>query len=88
MRSRHFENKARQSFWLVHIEAWRRSGLSQTVYCRKHRLARNVFARWLKYLAGEEAARKHVESASIASVKNVVSNAKKEARSRKDDVMG
>jgi hypothetical protein len=61
MGSRHFENKARQSFWLVHIEAWRRSGLSQTVYCRKHRLARNVFARWLKYLAGEEAARKHVE---------------------------
>jgi hypothetical protein len=29
--------------------------------CQKHRLARNVFARWLKYLAGEEAARKHVE---------------------------
>ena len=61
MGSRHFENKARQSFWLVHIEAWRRSGLSQTLYCQKHRLARNVFARWLKYLAGEEAARKHVE---------------------------
>ena len=38
-------------------------------------------------LAGEEAARKHVESASIASVKNVVNNAKKEARSRKDNVM-
>jgi hypothetical protein len=38
-------------------------------------------------LAGDEAARKHVESASIASVKNVVNNAKKEARSRKDNVM-
>ncbi|MGO8846670.1 MAG: IS66 family insertion sequence element accessory protein TnpA [Methylocella sp.] len=49
MRSRHFENKARQSFWLVHIEAWRRSGLSQTLYCRKHRLARNVFARWPRW---------------------------------------
>ncbi len=61
MGSRHFENKARQSFWLVHIEAWRHSGLSQTLYCQKHHLARNVFARWLKYLAGEEAARKHVE---------------------------
>jgi len=60
MGSRHFENKARQSFWLVHIEAWRRSGLSQRSLS-KHRLARNVFARWLKYLAGEEAARKHVE---------------------------
>jgi hypothetical protein len=46
---------------LVHIEAWRRSGLSQTVYCQKHRLARNVSAHWLKYLAGEEAARKHEE---------------------------
>jgi len=33
----------------------------QTVYCRKHRLARNVFSRWLKYLAGEEAAGKHAE---------------------------
>ncbi|MGO9723375.1 MAG: hypothetical protein ACLPOA_22995 [Methylocella sp.] len=34
MGSRHFENKARQSFWLVHIEAWRRSGLSQTLFVK------------------------------------------------------
>jgi transposase-like protein len=59
--SKHFENAARQAWWSVHIEAWRRSGLAQTHYCRQQRLHRQTFARWLTYLAGKEAARKHVE---------------------------
>lgn len=61
MNLRHFENTARQSFWLVHIEAWRRSGLDRTNYCRQHRLTKSTFDRWLDYLAGQEAARKHAE---------------------------
>ena len=61
MNLRHFENKARQSFWLVHIEAWRRSGLDRTNYCRQHRLTKCTFDRWLKYLAGKDAARKQAE---------------------------
>ncbi len=61
MHLRHYENTARQSFWMVHIEAWRRSGLTRTEYCRQHRLTKGTFDRWLTYLAGKESARKHVE---------------------------
>ena len=38
MSLRRFENKARQSWWLVHIEAWRQSGLGRAKYCRQHGL--------------------------------------------------
>jgi len=61
MNLRHFENRARQSWWLVHIEAWRQSGLDRTNYCRQNGLWKCTFDRWLKYLAGKEAARKHAE---------------------------
>jgi transposase-like protein len=59
--SRHFENKARRSFWLVHIEAWQRSGVTRTEYCRQHRLTKGTLDRWLGHLAGEDAARKQLE---------------------------
>ncbi|RUV21755.1 hypothetical protein [Mesorhizobium sp. M7A.F.Ca.MR.245.00.0.0] len=58
---RHFEIKARQSWWLVHIEAWQRSGLDRTSYCRQHGLWKCTFDRWLQYLAGKEVGRKHAE---------------------------
>lgn len=61
MNLRHFENAARQSFWLVHIEAWRRSGLTRTAYCRQQRLSKTTLDRWLTYVAGKDAARKHAE---------------------------
>jgi transposase-like protein len=59
---RHFENTARKSFWVIHVEAWRQSGLARTTYCRHHHLNRRTFERWLDHLMGKEAARKHVES--------------------------
>jgi hypothetical protein len=59
---RHFENTARKSFWVVHVEAWRQSGLARTTYCRHHHLNRRTFERWLDHLMGKEAARKHAES--------------------------
>lgn len=55
--SKHFENTARHSWWLVHVEAWQRSGLSQRGYCRQHRLDTTMFARWLKVLADAESLR-------------------------------
>lgn len=61
MNLRHFENKARQSFWSVHIEAWQRSGMDRTSYCRQNGLWKCTFDRWLNYLAGKEAARKQAE---------------------------
>jgi hypothetical protein len=35
-----------------------RTGSSRKAYCRQHRLDDGTFARWIKVLAGEEAARK------------------------------
>jgi transposase-like protein len=61
MNLRHFENTAFRSFWLVHVEAWQRSGLTRTEYCRQHRLSKSTLDRWLKYFAGEDAARKVAE---------------------------
>lgn len=61
MNLRHFKNPARRSWWLVHIEAWRQSGLDRTNYCRQHGLWKCTFDRWLKYFAGVDAARKHTE---------------------------
>ncbi|WP_395448883.1 IS66 family insertion sequence element accessory protein TnpA [Aminobacter sp. UC22_36] len=47
---------------VVHVKAWRQSGLARTTYCRHHYLNRRTFERWLGYLMGKEAARKHAES--------------------------
>ena len=44
-----------------HIEAWQRSSVLQAEYCRQHRFDEKTFTRWLKRLAGEEAARKLME---------------------------
>lgn len=57
----HWENKARQFFWVVHVEAWRRSDLARSNYCDHHHLNRRTFKRWLDYLMGKDAARKHAE---------------------------
>lgn len=61
MGPKHFQNKARREWWSIHIEAWERSGVSRKAYCRQHRLDAGTFARWLRALAGEEAARKLTE---------------------------
>jgi hypothetical protein len=58
---KHFQNNARREWWSIHIEAWQRSGVSCKAHCRQHRLDEGTFARWLKALAGEEAARKLTE---------------------------
>jgi transposase-like protein len=58
---KHFQNKARREWWSIHIEAWQRSGVSRKAYCRQHRLDEGTFVRWLKALAGEEAACKLTE---------------------------
>ena len=61
MNLKHFQNKARQSFWLVHMEAWRRSGLARTAYCRHQRFNRRTFDRWMNFLLGKETASKHTK---------------------------
>jgi hypothetical protein len=45
--ARYFEHKARRAWWTTHLEAWRRSGVTRTEYCRLHRLTKSTFDRWL-----------------------------------------
>ena len=57
----YFKNEARRSFWSVHVEAWRRSGLSKRKYCRQHRLSGGTFDRWLRHLIDAETLKMHAE---------------------------
>lgn len=82
MNLRHFENKARQSYWVVHVEAWRRSGLTRTEYCRVHPLTKDTLDRWLKYSAGNDAARKQAEYQAELRARSVWKRQKQRARRR------
>jgi transposase-like protein len=55
--ARYFEHKARRAWWATHLEAWRRSGVTRTEYCRLHRLTKGTFDRWLNALKLLESAR-------------------------------
>jgi transposase-like protein len=55
--ARYFEHKARRAWWATHLEAWRRSGVTRTEYCRLHRLSKSTFDRWLGALNLLESAR-------------------------------
>src|SRR5215471_17602577 len=57
MRTKYFEHKARRAWWAAHLEAWRRSGVTRTEYCRLHRLTKSTFDRWLAALNLLESAR-------------------------------
>jgi transposase-like protein len=57
MRTKYFEHKARRAWWAAHLEAWRRSGVTRTEYCRLHRLNKSTFDRWLAALNLLESAR-------------------------------
>lgn len=57
MGARYFEHKARRAWWATHLEAWRRSGVTRTEYCRLHRLNKSTFDRWLNALNLLESAR-------------------------------
>jgi transposase-like protein len=55
--ARYFEHKARRAWWATHLEAWRRSGVTRTEYCRLHRLTKSTFDRWLSALNSLESVR-------------------------------
>lgn len=54
MGRRAFDNPAKRSWWLVHIEAQRKSGLTVTEYCRQHGLVRWTFSKWRRELTDWE----------------------------------
>jgi len=40
----------KRAFWEAHVKDWNQSGLTQTEYCRKHRLERSSFNNWKRRL--------------------------------------
>lgn len=40
------KSPSKQSFWLKHVRAWESSGVSQAVYCQRHRLSLASFGYW------------------------------------------
>lgn len=55
MASKRYQNRAMRTWWSVHIEAWRRSGLSRSAYCRDHRLKLGTFRNWLSKIGDADA---------------------------------
>ncbi len=54
MGRRAFDNPAKRAWWLVHIEAWRKSGLPTTRYCAQHGLAPPTFREWRRAISDWE----------------------------------
>lgn len=75
------KKRARLEWWSVHVEAWRRSGLSRRIYCRQHRLTEKTFGRWLVRIEGAEALRAKAELAREAK-RNKAPRWSSDARSR------
>ena len=39
--------KHNREFWTRHVKDWRASGLTQTHYCRRHRLMKGTLGYWV-----------------------------------------
>jgi transposase-like protein len=63
MVNKYFEGEARQNYWSVHVEAWRRSKLTKRKYCGDHGLSVHTFDRWMKHLMDNEAVKLRAELA-------------------------
>lgn len=44
------EKDGRSEYWLAHLESWRRSGLTQAEYYRRHDLKYTTFRKWKERL--------------------------------------
>ena len=44
-----------REFWRRHVEAWRKSGMTQRQYCRRHRLSKGSLGYWSSTLKGRRA---------------------------------
>lgn len=44
---RYYESPARRAYWMLHVQAWIKSGVARTRYCNDLGLCRRAFKRWL-----------------------------------------
>ena len=89
MGSKRYGNKALRAWWSIHVEAWRKSGLSRRKYCREHRLCEETFTRWLNVLLGAEKLRADRELAREQKAKKRRPNLSTDKRKpRRPGVLG
>jgi len=65
--------KDKRKFWEEHVEKWRRSGITQAEYCRRHNLSTRLFTYWKRRM------KRSAESVSFVRVKVVDATKKAEA---------
>ena len=63
-----------RKFWTRHVEGWRASGLTQQMYCRRHRLAKGSLGYWTSTLGRKKAAVTELVEVGRTEVKPQQSN--------------
>ena len=61
--------KHSQEFWKGHVEAWQNSGLSQQIYCRRHRLPKGRLGDWSSKLKRAEGTASMIVEVGRAEIK-------------------
>lgn len=56
------DNEEAIAFWRQHVEAWKKNGVSQRVYCTAYGLSRRTFCKWRMRLKADDAAAERVLS--------------------------
>jgi len=63
-----------REFWTRHVKDWRRSGLTQAQYCRRHRLLKGTLGYWASTLNKPKAAGSALVEVGRTEVKPQQSN--------------
>ena len=58
-----------RGFWTRHVEGWRASGLTQQMYCRRHRLAKGTLGYWVSALKRAAAEKSDLVEVGRAPIK-------------------
>lgn len=58
-----------REFWIRHVEGWRASGLTQRLYCRRHRLRKGSLGYWASTLKRPKAVAAQLVEVGRAQVK-------------------
>jgi hypothetical protein len=58
-----------RDFWTRHVEGWRASGLTQGMYCRRHRLAKGTLGYWVSILKQQVIAKSDLVEVGRAEIK-------------------
>ena len=58
-----------RDFWTRHVEGWRASGLTQQMYCRRHRLTKGTLSYWVSALKRSAAEKSDLVEVGRAPIK-------------------